>query len=74
MNITVKLYSVLQVGRFKERRISYPENSLVKDVVCDLNLPAEHVDILLVNGVHVTSDQVLYEGDTLSVLPMVEGG
>ena len=74
MEITVKLYSVLQIKRFQEKQISYPDGSTVDDVVRALKLPAEHVDILLVNGVHVPPDQVLKEGDVLSVLPMVEGG
>lgn len=74
MEITVKLYSVLQIGRFEEKQISYPLHSTVADVVRDLALPAEHVDILLVNGAHVARDHVLAAGDVLSVLPMVEGG
>jgi sulfur carrier protein ThiS len=74
MKITVKLYSVLQLGRFKEKQINYPQQSTVEDVIRDLKLPAEHVDILLVNGLHVKRDHVLVDGDSLSVLPMVEGG
>ena len=74
MDITVKLYAVLQLERFKEKRMSFPDGSTVDDVVRVLNLPAEHVDILLINGVHVSPDQVLREGDVLSILPMVEGG
>ena len=64
----------MQVGRFQEKRISYPDASTVDDVVRDLKLPAEHVDILLINGVHVSPYRALKEGDVLSVLPMVEGG
>ena len=74
MKITVKLYSVLQLGRFEEKQIDYPLQSTVEDVISALELPAEHVDILLVNGVHVKRNYVLGEGEVLSILPMVEGG
>lgn len=74
MKITVKLYAVLQVGRFTEKILHYPDGATIRDVIEDLALPSEHVDILLVNGFHTTSDHLLQEGDVLSLLPMVEGG
>ena len=74
MKITVKLYAVLQIGRFKEKSLDYPFGSNVGDVVTALALPAEHVDILLVNGRHVGRECLLQDGDVLSLLPMVEGG
>ena len=74
MKITVKLYAVLQIGRFAEKELDYPVGAHVGDVVKDLALPAEHVDILLVNGRHVDRESLLQDGDVLSLLPMVEGG
>ena len=56
MKITVKLYAVLQIGRFAEKELDYPVGAHVGDVVKDVALPAEHVDILLVNGRHVAKD------------------
>lgn len=74
MKITVKLYAVLQLGRFREKELDYPAGTKVGDVINDLDLPAEHVDILLVNGSHVDKEYLLQEGNILSLLPMVEGG
>ena len=74
MKITVKLYAVLQLGRFREKQLDYPVGAKVGDVVTTLDLPAEHVDILLVNGRHVDREHPLQDGDVLSLLPMVEGG
>lgn len=74
MKITVKLYAVLQLGRFKERELDCPAGSQVVDIVDRLGLPAEHVDILLVNGRHVDREYMLQDGDILALLPMVEGG
>lgn len=74
MNVTVKLYAVLQVGRFKEKVMAFPAGTTVGDVVEALDLPSQHVDILLVNGTHVVAGHFLKENDILSLLPMVEGG
>jgi molybdopterin converting factor small subunit len=74
MKITVKLFAVLKIGRFREKELVYPVGTNVGDVVNDLDLPAEHVDILLVNGRHVDREYLLQDGDILSILPMVEGG
>ena len=74
MKITVKLYAVLQIGRFREKELDYADGSQVGDVVKSLDLPAEHLDILLVNGRHVDRKYPLQDGDVLSLLPMVEGG
>jgi molybdopterin converting factor small subunit len=74
MKITVKLFAVLQIGRFTEKELDVPFGSTVEDVVMGLALPPEHVDILLVNGRHVDKEYLLQDGDLLSLLPMVEGG
>ncbi len=74
MKITVKLYAVLQIGRFKEKIVDYPVGTSVGAVVESLELPPEHVDILLVNGLHVDGRRLLEESDILSLLPMVDGG
>ncbi len=74
VRITVKLYAVLQIGRFREKALDFPVGAKVIDVVNGLELPSEHVDILLVNGRHVDREALLQDGDILSLLPMVEGG
>jgi sulfur carrier protein ThiS len=74
VKVTVKLYAVLQVGRFKEKVMTFPAGTTVGDVIESLELPSQHVDILLVNGIHVIVGHLLEENDILSLLPMVEGG
>lgn len=74
LKVTVKLYAVLQINRFAQKSFDFSQGTTVGDVVGRLKLPSEHVDILLVNGLHVDSECELVEGDVLSVLPMVEGG
>ena len=50
------------------------DGALVGDVLHSLPVPQDDVFTFLVNGRHVTDDQVLHEGDVLSVFPAVGGG
>lgn len=46
----------------------------IRRVLSDLPIPADSPCTFLVNGRHAVRDQVLCEGDTLSVFPAVGGG
>jgi molybdopterin synthase sulfur carrier subunit len=46
----------------------------VREILTRLNIPEEMPKIILVNGVHGKKEQVLKEGDVLSVFPPVAGG
>ena len=74
MNICIRLYGVFRSGRFKETRQSWPAGSKVAVIVEHLELPPQLLGIVLVNGRHADRDTVLEEGDTLSLLPVLDGG
>jgi molybdopterin synthase sulfur carrier subunit len=48
--------------------------AVVSDALTSLPLPAGEVYTFFVNGRHAERDQVLEEGDVLSVFPAVGGG
>jgi len=73
MLITVKLYGSLCIGRFDSAPRDYPAGSTVAAIVQDLGLSPEYL-IRLRNGCHASFDDVLQEGDTVSFLPMLDGG
>jgi len=73
MLITVKLYGSLCIGRFDSAPRDYPAGSTVATVVQDLGLSPEYL-IRLRNGRHASFDDLLQEGDTVSFLPMLDGG
>lgn len=73
MLITVKLYGSLCIGRFDSAPRDYPAGSTVATVVQDLGLSPEYL-IRLRNGSHASFDDLLQEGDTVSFLPMLDGG
>lgn len=74
MKINVKLIGLFQTGRFKQEDRVYPEGSRVEAVVEELQLPSQHFGIILVNGVHAARETVLKEGDSLVLMPIVDGG
>ena len=73
MQITVKIYGSLSIGRFECARREYPAGTRVLDVVRDLGIGEEYL-IRLRNGVHADFEDRLEAGDTLSLLPMLDGG
>lgn len=46
----------------------------VQDILAKLKIPEEIPKIILINGVHGKKDQVLKEGDVVSIFPPVAGG
>lgn len=74
MKINIKLIGVFRSGRFKEQNRYYSVGTRVQDVVKDLMLPQKHLGIVLINGVHARVDDMLSDGDSLSLLPILGGG
>lgn len=74
MNVNVKLVGLFQTGRFKQRACLYPEGVTAQEIFDDLQLPAQHLGIVLINGLHVGKESVLTEGDQLVLMPLLGGG
>jgi molybdopterin synthase sulfur carrier subunit len=74
MRITVKLVGLFRIDRFKEELKEYPSDVRVVEVIDNLQLPKDVLGIILVNGVHAGEQDILKEGDTLSILPLLDGG
>jgi len=74
MQIRVRLVGLFKNGRFVEETRTYPEKFRVDQVVAALDLPREHLGIVLINGRHAELDAQLAEGDALTLLPVFDGG
>jgi molybdopterin synthase sulfur carrier subunit len=74
MRITVKLVGLFRIDRFKEELREYPSGVRAVEVIDNLQLPKDVLGIILVNGVHAGEQDILKEGDTLSILPLLDGG
>jgi sulfur carrier protein len=79
MEIEVKLFATLRdylpkgSGRFS-CKMEVDSSTRVQDILSRLKIPEEVPKIILVNGVHGKREQILKEGDVLSVFPPVAGG
>ncbi len=74
MDISVKLVGAFQIDRFEQESRSYPPGTTIQNVVDDLELQAGILGIYLVNGRHAVAGTVLNDRDTLTILPILEGG
>ncbi len=74
MKVTVKLFATFRNGRFEIEDREYPEGTTVGTVVDGLDLSRDELGIILVNSRHVGVEQLLAEGDTLALFPLVGGG
>jgi molybdopterin converting factor small subunit len=74
MNLTIKLVGIFQSGRFKEAVREYPSATCVRVVVEDLQIPDPLLGIVLINEIHAGVEDVLNDGDTVCLLPFIDGG
>ena len=74
MQIRVKLSGAFRVGRFKEEIHDYPPGTSIRQVVDRLQLPEQILGIVLINGMHAGFEDLLRDGDSLTILPIVDGG
>ena len=72
--VTVKLHGVFRINRFKEERLEYPPGTTVQDIIEQLQLPDHVLGIIMINDVHGTTDHQLNHGETLALLPILDGG
>ncbi|HUL29970.1 MAG TPA: MoaD/ThiS family protein [Thermodesulfobacteriota bacterium] len=79
MEIEVKLFATLRdylpkgSSRFS-CKMEVDGSVRVRDILSRLKIPEEIPKIILVNGVHAKKEQLLKEGDVLSIFPPVAGG
>jgi len=50
------------------------DSTRVQEILSRLRIPDEIPKIILINGVHGKREQVLKDGDVLSIFPPVAGG
>lgn len=74
MKIYVSLISSLSVGRFESEMREYPEIINVRQIVEDLGILEKDVGVVLINKKHASFEDSLNEGDTLLLLPLLDGG
>jgi molybdopterin synthase sulfur carrier subunit len=74
MQVAVKLFAGFQKGRFVADQLDLPDGATVQSVVDRLEIPADEVGVMMVNGRHVGFDQPLSADVVLAIFPVVGGG
>jgi len=74
MEVEVRLFATLRLGRFKTRTLDVAEGATVRDVLREAGVPAEAVSLPLINGLYSKLDQHLAPGDVVSAFPALGGG
>lgn len=74
MKITIKLYGVFRIDRFKEEIREYPESFTVKEILQTLEFSEKLLGAVVVNDRHAHVEYVLKDEDCLMVLPLLDGG
>jgi hypothetical protein len=74
MHVTIKLVGTFRIGRFNEAVREYPSGICVREVADKLRIPDPLLGIVLINDIHAGIEDVLNDGDTLCLLPLIDGG
>jgi hypothetical protein len=74
MKVTIQLVGTFQIGRFIEAVREYPSATCVREVVDELRITYPLLGIVLINDIHAGVDDELKDGDTVCLLPFIDGG
>jgi len=74
VKVTVRLFATLRQDRFKVAEREYSAAPTILAVAEELEIPREELALTMVNGILVSAEHLLQDGDTLSIFPPVGGG
>lgn len=78
MEITLKLFATLRKHIEDSEggvcTLQLPENTSVNTVIEQLNIAQDIPKIILINGHQKKQEDILCDGDTLSIFPPIAGG
>ena len=72
--IEVRLFATLREGRGKIQMLPAEAFACAGDIIRHLEIPAEEVAILLINGFHKKPENEVKDGDVVAIFPPVGGG
>ena len=72
--IEVRLFATLREGRGKMVMLPAVDFPNAAAIIRHLNIPAEEVAILLINGFHNKPEAEVKAGDVVAIVPPVGGG
>ena len=70
----VRVFATLRQGRDKVTMLPPEGIATAADILSLLDIPAEEVSILLINGFHRKPESAVQDGDIVALFPPVGGG
>lgn len=74
MRIKVKLFANFRDGRFVVEDQEYPTGTRIADIIEKLGIVPSEVGIILLESKHAEPEQVLTDGASLALFPLLGGG
>ena len=74
MLVEVRLFATFRKGRFKEKKMEFPDAASLADLLDHLQIAEKQARILLVNGNSVNPNYKLNHNDIISIFPPIAGG
>ena len=74
IGIEIRYFATLRREGLKKEILSFKDGISVKDLLSEVQIEEKDVAILLVNGIKVSVDKELKDGDIVSLFPPVGGG
>jgi sulfur carrier protein len=74
ITVEIKLFASLRLGRFARDTRSLPPGSRILEVLAMLEIPREEIVMAMKNGKRAGLEEVLQNGDDLSLFPLIGGG
>lgn len=74
IKVEVRLFATFRKGREKKQILTLAEGADISEVLNRLNINAEEVSILLLNGIDGSVNRKLKDGDVIALFPPVGGG
>ena len=72
--IEVRVFATLRQGRDKVTMLPAEGFLTAGDIIRHMQIPAEEVSILLINGFHKKPEDAVKAGDVVALFPPVGGG
>ena len=74
MKITINLFATFRVGRFDQEQRDLLDGITLGQVVNEVGIAEKEIGMSLVNGCHAPLEQVLCDGDSIFLFPLLGGG
>ncbi|MBV1756510.1 MAG: MoaD/ThiS family protein [Dethiosulfatibacter sp.] len=74
MSIEIRYFATLRRNGLKKEVLTFEEGISVSKVLSEILIEEKDVAILLVNGIKVSFDKELKDGDIVALFPPVGGG